>query len=134
LDKNFEKNFQFDFCTGQIFYSLNCIFIELLYILRSYKWSQTTCKKLKFWSIFRVIFSIRLIRGSTYTRVDLYASIYGMYLSRTVAEVRHFRKCQRGSAFAKATRKCLYCREISENAWFHTMFTKFLFPFLSTDF
>ena len=54
---------------GQHLWSLERVFIHSLCVLRPYRCLDIVLKNLNFGQFFGLIFSIRLIRGSTYTRV-----------------------------------------------------------------
>ncbi len=75
LDKIWQIFLQFDLYAGQKIGSGKHAFIHYLCVLRPSKPLKKENKKMKFWSFFSTYFS-----NSTYTRVDLYASIYGNYL------------------------------------------------------
>ncbi len=77
LDKFRSIFFQFDLYAGHKKSLLKPLFIDFLYISHQCKpvlAFKIICNFGQFWAWKSCI---RLIRGSTYTRVDLYASIYG---------------------------------------------------------
>ena len=69
LDKIWLKFYQFDLYAGQHFWSSKYVFIHYLCVLRHYKCLDKVLKNVNFGQFFGLIFSIRLIRGSTYSRV-----------------------------------------------------------------
>ncbi len=69
LDKIWQIFLQFDLYAGQKFGSGKHDFIHYLCVLRHSKPLKRKIKKWNFGHFFRLIFPIRLIRGSTYTRV-----------------------------------------------------------------
>jgi len=91
--------FQFDLYAGHFFDSSKQVKIHYLGIIWLYRWLNMVFKNAYFGQFFGLIFSIRLIRGSTYTRVYTVINVWTEMINfleqfwTTVSTETHYR-CQ----------------------------------------